>query len=101
MVLWALCVLVTLAWLAGPAVAVCELVPGSSVLGEASRSWLPPGTTCTYELPIGPGEPVVFVERPSALRLVVVGVVVAGPLAGWLLRRRPATAAVTQEVPGA
>ena len=98
MVLWALGVLLTLAWLVAPAVAVCELVPGSSVLGEASRSWLPPGTTCTYELPIGPGEPVVFVERPSALRLVVLGGVVVGPLAGWLLRRRATWADVAPEV---
>lgn len=28
----------------------CELTPGSSSFGEATRSWIPPGTTCTYDL---------------------------------------------------
>jgi hypothetical protein len=82
LVLWVVSVLYLAACLAGPSLlggTACELAPGSSVFREASRSWLPPGTTCTWELG-GYGR---HVEGPSPLRLVVV----VWALAGWPLTR--------------
>jgi hypothetical protein len=67
----------------------CELVPGSSLYGEASRSWLPPGRTCTYDLSaIGSELPGSFVTTtPSPLRLVFVAIAIAGlPLLRYLSR---------------
>ncbi len=77
---WALCVLYVVACLAAPSVvgdAGCELAPGSSVFGQASRSWLPPGTTCTYDLSAH-GLPADVVIGPSPLRLAVLGGALAG-----------------------
>jgi hypothetical protein len=90
--LWAASVLYVVACLAAPSVVGhtgCELTPGSSVYGEASRTWLPPGTTCTWELS-GYGR---YVTSPSPVRLVVVGMALVGlPLLRYLagLLRRPA-----------
>lgn len=93
-VLWAASLLYVLGCLAAPSVLGslgCELTPGSSVYGEASRSWLPPGTTCTYELRgYGP-----YVTHPSPARLLVVAMALVGlPLTRHLggLLRRPALA---------
>lgn len=58
----------------------CELVPGSSSYGEASRSWLPPGGTCTHDLR-GAGAKVsgsFVTTSPSPLRLVFVAITIAG-----------------------
>lgn len=70
----------------------CELVPGSSVYGEATRSWLPPGTTCSYDLS-GFGLSDHFVTGPPPLRLLVVAMALTGfPLLSSLghLLKRPA-----------
>lgn len=86
---WALCVLYVLACLVSPSIvgdAGCELAPGSSVFGEASRSWLPPGTTCTYDLS-DYGLPDEVVIGPSPLRLAVVaGALTGGPVVLYLRR---------------
>ncbi len=90
--LWAASVLYVVACLAAPSVVGdigCELTPGSSFYGEASRSWLPPGTTCTWELE-SYGR---YVTSPSPVRLVVVVMALAGlPLVRYVsgLLRRPA-----------
>lgn len=44
----------------------CELGPGTSVFGTAEWSWLPPGRTCTWELPGGP-----HADEPPVARLGV------------------------------
>lgn len=52
--LWILAVVYLAAVLAAPSVfdwTSCELIEGESIHGRAERSWLPPGTTCTYSLP--------------------------------------------------
>ena len=77
---WAASVLLVAAWLVAPSLVgatACELAPGSSVFGEASRRWLPPGTTCTYDLSAY-GLPTDVVDDPSPLRLVVVGAALVG-----------------------
>ena len=80
---WALCGLLVLGFLPlGDA--TCELAPGSSFYGEAHTSWLPPGTTCTYDL--GPGIPT-HTDSPSPLRMLVVFMAVLGPLVSLRLRR--------------
>jgi hypothetical protein len=71
---WVVSVLFVIACLVAPSfvgAAGCELGSGSSVFGEPSRSWLPPGTTCTYDLS-GYGLPSAVIIEPSPLRLVVV-----------------------------
>lgn len=98
-VVWGVAVLYLAACLVSPSLAGaagCELAPGSSVFGDASRSWLPPGTTCTYDLS-GYGLPADVVVDPSPLRFAVVGVVLAGPPAllhvhRLLARRTPLSA---------
>lgn len=77
---WALCALYVLACWASPSIvgdSGCELAPGSSVFGDASRSWLPPGTTCTYDLS-DYGLPADVAIAPSPLRLLVLGATLAG-----------------------
>jgi hypothetical protein len=92
---WVLALLVVLGYLVAPSIvgdAGCELIRGSSVYGEASGSWLPPGTTCTYDLSAY-GLPADLVVSPSPLRLLPVAVAVAGvPVLARLCRllRRPA-----------
>jgi hypothetical protein len=85
-VVWGLCALLVVAYLAPWGVddmTDCELSPGVSVFGEASRSWFPPGVTCTWDLADG-GR---YVDRPPMLRLVVVALAVVGPFASLYLRR--------------
>ena len=86
---WALCVLYVIAcWVAPHVVgtAGCELAPGSSVFGTATTSWLPPGTTCTYDLSEH-GLPANVVTRPSELRFVVLAAALLGqPLLAHLRR---------------
>lgn len=76
--------LVVEAMLLGPT--SCELAAGSSIYGDASWSWLPPGVACRWELEVG-GVPTVLTSGPSWAR---VGMVLL--LAGWAaaLRQRPA-----------
>ncbi len=89
---WVASVLYVVACLVAPSVFSdfrCELIQGSSIYGEPSRSWLPPGTTCTWELdPYGR-----YVLTPSPVRLVVVVMALTGfPLLRYLdrlLRRQP------------
>lgn len=86
---WTAALLYVLGCLVAPSLvgtSSCELAPGSSVFGEASRSWLPPGTTCTYDVSSS-GLPVEVVTTPSPLRLVVVAVVLIGPPVLLHLRR--------------
>lgn len=81
-----LSVLYVVACLAAPSLSgdvSCELTPGSSVFGEATRSWLPPGRTCTYDLT----EYGRYVSSPSPLRLVVVAAAIVGlPATAYLSR---------------
>ncbi len=84
--IWFLAVLTTAAWLIAPAAAdsvTCELSAGGSVFGEASRSWIPPGTTCTYDL----GEYGRYVTGPAPARLIVVAVALVAPPVIWHLTR--------------
>jgi hypothetical protein len=77
--------LVVEAMLLGPT--SCELAAGSSIYGEASWSWLPPGVACRWELELGGDVPVVVTSGPSWARMGMALV-----LAGWAaaLRHRPA-----------
>ena len=96
--LWLLSLLLTASYLAEPFLgfAGCELVPGTSLYGEPGRSWFPPGQTCSYALPgtLEAGQPLVL--GPPTLRLLVVGIALAGlPVCVrlrrlLLLARRPA-----------
>lgn len=77
---WALSALYVIACWASPSIvgdAGCELGSGSSAFGDASRSWLPPGTTCTYDLS-NYDLPSDVVVGPSPLRLLVLGAALAG-----------------------
>lgn len=56
----------------------CELSPGSSVYGEAGRSWLPPGQTCTYDLGQPGLEP--FEIDPGVASSVLPAALIAGAL---------------------
>ena len=86
---WALCTLYVVACWTSPSIvgdAGCELGSGSSVFGEASRSWLPPGTTCTYDLS-NYGLSADVVIGPSPLRLLVLAVALVGlPVLAYLRR---------------
>lgn len=86
LVIWFLAVLTTAAWLVAPSAAdslTCELSAGGSVFGEATRNWIPPGTTCSYDL----GEYGPYVTGPSSARLLVVAVAIGGlPLIGYIAR---------------
>lgn len=87
---WGLAVLAALAVLAIPSFVGdtgCELVPGGSFFGRAGRSWLPPGTTCTYDVP-GVGR---YVDGPSPFTLAPFAVAILGlPVLRHLARRRRA-----------
>ncbi|SHG87058.1 hypothetical protein [Geodermatophilus nigrescens] len=88
---WLASVLFVAACWAAPSLfgdSTCELTRGSSVYGEASRSWLPPGTRCTYEAGPSTGLAEELVVDPPARRLAVVAVAVAGGPALLVLRRR-------------
>jgi hypothetical protein len=84
--LWAFCALLVVAWMApwGVDDVSCQLEPGSSLFGEATRSWLPPGTTCTWN-DLRPG--LQHVDSPSPVRLLVVAMAVLGPFASTYVRR--------------
>lgn len=69
--LWALAllgwiVLLAIEWyLTGPT--NCPLTPTSSLYGTAEWSWLPPGSTCTWEVPGG-----THTDAPSSARVGIV-----------------------------
>ncbi|MFB9313400.1 hypothetical protein [Nocardioides plantarum] len=97
---WGLCALLVVAYLAPWGVddmTDCALSSGASAFGEASRSWLPPGVTCTWDLANGAQ----YVDRPPLLRLLVVAMAVVGPLVSLYLRRvlRSEVAERTARVP--
>ena len=79
-------VLVVEALLLGPT--ACELAAGSSVYGDATWSWLPPGVACRWELEVGGDTSTVVTSGPSWAR---VGMLLL--LVGWgaAIRHRPAT----------
>jgi len=91
--LWALCAVLVVVWGlfalsvmntsgVGSGFLLCSPGPGASSFGIPSSSWLPPGVTCTWDLASGE----TYVERPSTLRLLVVFLTVAGPIASLHLR---------------
>lgn len=60
----------------------CAYAPNASLYGEATRSWLPPDTTCTWTL-----GGTTHVVEPELSRLAVVALaVLGGPLAYYLHR---------------
>ncbi len=93
-VLWVASVAYVLACWASPWVygnVGCEFGRGTSVYGDATRSWLPPGTTCTYDLSAF-GLPDHYQYGPSPVRLLVVAMALTGfPLLRYLggLLKRP------------
>jgi hypothetical protein len=48
----------------------CELVPNSSIYGQADWSWLPPGKSCTWTGNVH-GAEVTFTEGPDSHLLVI------------------------------
>jgi hypothetical protein len=83
-VLWALAAAVVVWWWADPLNLAnsCDLSGSSSVFGEASRSWLPPGTTCTWEI-----NGIEHIDSPSHLRTLVLTTSLLGPFVSAYLRR--------------
>ena len=69
---------------------MCELVPGSSLFGEASYSVL--GRTCTYEL-----QGLTYVQSPPFTRLVLGVLLIVWPvgMSAAARRRREAGRAVS------
>lgn len=76
-------------WLAlgNDALLMCDLGEASSRWGSADRSWLPPGTTCRWNL-----NGTEHVDRPDLARLAVLAMALLGVPLGLYLRRllRPA-----------
>jgi hypothetical protein len=76
-------------WLAlgTDAMLMCDLGEGASVWGSADRSWLPPGTTCRWN--VNGAE---HIDRPDPARFVILAMALLGvPLALYLRRLlRPA-----------
>lgn len=82
-----ICALLVLGWLGSAAWwgdTACEISRGSSLYGQASVSWLPPGRTCTYT-DVLPGE--THVDSPDWSRLVVLGIAIVGLPATLYTRR--------------
>lgn len=67
--------------LATDRVLMCDLGEASSRWGDAERTWLPPGTTCTWWLD---GTP--HTDRPDASRLAVLAMALFGVPLGLYLR---------------
>lgn len=67
----------------------CELATGSSIYGDASWSWLPPGVRCEWGTEVE-GEPVRIAEDPPVARVgtAIVFLLWGGSL--WVLSRRGA-----------
>ena len=87
-VLAALSAAVVVVWLAlGNDTLMCDFGEASSFYGAAERSWLPPGTTCTWN-----ANGIEHVDSPDPSRLAVVAMALFGVPLGRYLRRllRPA-----------
>lgn len=64
----------------------CPLDPNTSLHGTARWSWLPPGRTCTWELPAG-----THTDDPPTARLGMLLLFVLWGASLLLLRRRKAS----------
>ena len=91
------CATVVIVWLVAPSFAgahTCLPIWDSGQYGDPSRSWVPPGTACTFHGRAS-GMQIDIVDRPTAWRLVPLLVAVTGfPLTRHLhhLLRRAAVA---------
>lgn len=83
-ILWGLCALLVIAYLApwGVSDTSCDLAPGVSVFGDATRSWFAPGVTCSWDNLNGAQH----VDRPPMARMIIVALAVAGPMVSLYLR---------------
>ena len=82
-VLAALSAAVVVVWLAlGNDTSRCDFGEASSLYGVAERSWLPPGTTCTWS-----ANGVEHVDSPDPSRFAVVAMAIFGVPIGLYLRR--------------
>jgi hypothetical protein len=83
-ILAGLSAVVVVLWLAfaEDAALMCDLGEASSVFGDADRSWLPPGTTCTWD-----ASGVQHVDSPDLARFAVVAMALLGVPVGLYLRR--------------
>ncbi|GAB6983950.1 hypothetical protein [Nocardioides pyridinolyticus] len=60
----------------------CDFAMASSFYGTAERTWLPPGTTCSWH-----AADTEHVDRPDPARLAVVAMALCGVPLGRYLRR--------------
>ena len=78
-VVWLMVTLLWIAFIVGEAYmsgpTSCDLVPGRSVFGESSWSWLHLGETCTWKTELE-GNPITIVQQAPAARMGV-GIVLA------------------------
>jgi hypothetical protein len=88
-VLAALSAALVVLWLAlgNDAILMCDFGEASSLFGSADRSWLPPGTTCSWNV-----NGIEHVDSPAPSRFAVLAVALLGLPLGLYLRRllRPA-----------
>ncbi|MEX0427296.1 hypothetical protein AB3X52_06675 [Nocardioides sp. DS6] len=93
----AICAALVIFWLVTPAFAdpyLCTPIWGNGQYGDPSRSWIPPGTSCTFHARAS-GMQIDIVNRPTAWRLIPLLAAVTGfPLTRHLRRllRRAAVA---------
>jgi hypothetical protein len=81
-VLAALSAAVVVLWLAlGNDTLMCDFGEASSLFGSADRSWLPPGTTCTWNV-----NGIEHVDNPDLSRFAVVAMALLGVPLGLYLR---------------
>ncbi len=83
-VLAALSAAVVVLWLAlgNDATVMCDFGEASSLFGSADRSWLPPGTTCSWTV-----NGIEHVDSPDSSRFVVLAMALLGVPLGLYLRR--------------
>lgn len=88
-VLAALSAALVVLWLAlgNDAILMCDFGEASSLFGSADRSWLPPGTTCSWNV-----SDIEHVDSPDPSRFAVLAMALLGVPLGLYLRRllRPA-----------
>jgi opacity protein-like surface antigen len=88
-VLAALSAAVVAVWLAlgNDATLMCDFGEASSLFGSADRTWLPPGTTCSWNV-----NGIEHVDSPDPSRFAVLAMALLGVPLGLYLRRvlRPA-----------
>jgi hypothetical protein len=79
----AISAVVVLLWLTvGNDPLMCDFGEASSLYGTADRSWLPPGTTCTWEM-----NGIAHVDSPEPARFAVLAMALLGVPLGLYLRR--------------